>query len=444
MMFKDWVFPAYVRAMGPRKKPKKRRLTDRGQLVLTGALLTAALGLNTETSYVYQMFALLFCVAIGSRITLRLSRPRVAVKRILPKYATAEQTFTYRIRVENLGDNPEQDLVITDQPVTRLPDRQQYTTTLEPNEESRNAYDRFIGFHRFIYLQRQNTGITIKPARVDEVAVKAHRDVDVEATPLRRGVVAFRETQVMHQDPLALNFGLSHFANTESLLVLPKRYQLNPNWRLSGGRNFQPGGVTAAWSIGESDEFVSLRDYRDGDSMRKIHWPSTSKSTARMQKPVVKEYQDEFFARNALLLDLSQQNPRILEETIAVASSFALELQNADSMLDLIFLTDDGPRIITAGRGTSAVNEQLEALATVQQCHLPFSELSNLVLTHCRLVTGCIGVYADWTDNHESLSNRILGEGVALKSLVISETELPHGPYANIKTQSLQADLLKA
>lgn len=443
-MFKDWVYPAYARAMGPRRKPRKRRPTDRGQLVLTGALITAALGLNTETSFVYQLFALLLCIAIASRITLRLSKPNVSVSRMLPKYATAEQTFSYRIRVKNLGEQIEYDLVITDQPVTRVPDRQQYLTLKEPDEDSRNAYDRFIGFHRFMYLQRKNTGITIKPAKVETIAVKGHTDIEVEATPLRRGIVNFSETQVMHQDPLGLNFGLSHFENAESLLVLPKRYRLNPNWRLSGGRNFQPGGVTAAWSIGESDEFVSLRDYRDGDSMRKIHWPSTSKSAAWKQKPVVKEYQDEFFARNALLLDLGHENNQILEETIAVAASFALDLQNADSMLDLIFLTDDGPRIITAGRGTSAVNEQLEALATAQRCHLPFSNISNMMLTHCRLVTGCIGVYSEWTSDHETLSNQILGTGVALRSLVISLDKKPAGPYSNLKVHSIQADLLKA
>lgn len=443
-MFKDWVYPAYARAMRPRKKPRKRRHTERGQLVLTGALLTAALGMNTESSFVYQLFALLLCVGIGSRITLRMARPNISIRRILPRYATAEQTFTYRIRTGNLGDESEYDLVVADQPTIKVPDRQQYRTEREPFEESRNAYDRFTGFHRFMYLQRQNTGIVITPGKAEEVAVKGYVDVEIEARPLRRGVVSFSETQVMHQDPLGLNFGLTHFENTETLLVLPKRYRLNPAWRVSGGRNFQPGGITAAWSVGDSDEFVALRDYRDGDSMRKIHWPSTSKSTARHQKPVVREYQAEFFARNALLLDLSSSNARVIEETIAVGASFALDLQNTDSMLDLIYLTDDGPRIITAGRGTSAVNEQLEALATVRSCHQPFSQLSHAVLGHCSLITGCIGVFSSWTPDHESLAHRIMAQSVSLRSLVVSDQELAAGPYTTLLTSSIQSDLLKA
>ena len=44
---------------------------------------------------------------------------------------------------------------------------------------------------------------------------------------------------------------------------------------------------------------MSLRDYRPGDPLQRIHW----KSFARTGDPVVREYQDEFFERHALILD---------------------------------------------------------------------------------------------------------------------------------------------
>jgi uncharacterized protein (DUF58 family) len=248
----------------------------------------------------------------------------------------------------------------------------------------------------------------------------------------------------MHQDPLGLNFGLSHFENPETLLVLPKRYRLNPAWQLSGGRNFQPGGITAAWSIGESDEFVSLREYRDGDSLRKIHWPSTAKSQARQQKPVVKEFQDEFFARNALILDLSVDDDDILEEAIAVAASIAMEMQGADTMLDLIYMGEDGPRMITAGRGTSAVNEQLEALATAKSCSQPISNLTEAILGHCRLITGCFAVYASWTPEHEKLTHKIMAENVVLRTLLITQDDNTRGHYTPLRLNHIQEDLLAA
>lgn len=443
-MFKDWVFPVYCRAMRPRRKLRKRRPTERGQLVLTGAVLTAALGLNTDASFVYQLFALLICIGIASRITLGIAKPKVATKRLLPRYATAEQPFTYRIRLENLGDQPEYDLAVTDQPLVKLPSKEQYKKEKEPDEDSRNAYDRFIGFHRFIYLQRKNTGIALTPNTCAAIPVKGFSDIEIEANPLRRGLVGFSKTLVMHQDPLGLNFGLSHFENPETLLVLPKRYRLNPAWQLSGGRNFQPGGITAAWSIGESDEFVSLREYRDGDSLRKIHWPSTAKSQARQQKPVVKEFQDEFFARNALILDLSVDDDDILEEAIAVAASIAMEMQGADTMLDLIYMGEDGPRMITAGRGTSAVNEQLEALATAKSCSQPISNLTEAILGHCRLITGCFAVYASWTPEHEKLTHKIMAENVVLRTLLITQDDNTRGHYTPLRLNHIQEDLLAA
>jgi uncharacterized protein (DUF58 family) len=54
---------------------------------------------------------------------------------------------------------------------------------------------------------------------------------------------------------------------------------------------YQQGGVALASNVGQSDEFVALRDYRQGDPLRHIHW----RSWARAGKPVVKEFEDEFF-----------------------------------------------------------------------------------------------------------------------------------------------------
>lgn len=442
--FKHWLFKGYVRAFRPRRKPRRRRPTDRGQLILTGAVLTAALGLNTESSYVYQLFSLLLCLAIAARLGLRFSKPDVSVQRLLPRYATAGQNFTYRIRVTNLGAKTEADLTISDFPAAKLPSLDQYRAEKEPFEDSRNAYDRFIGFHRFIYLQKQLTGITTLPAQIDEIPVKGYQEAEINATPLRRGKVNFSHTVVLHQDPLGLSYGYNHFKNAETLLVLPERFRLNPNWQIASGRNFQPGGVTSAWSVGESDEFVSLRDYRDGDSMRKIHWASSAKQAARKQNLVVKEYQDEFFARNALIIDINHAETSVVEKTISVAASFAMDLQQTDAMLDLIYLTQDGPRMITAGRGTSAVNEQLEALATMQPEKADFQALADRSLLHARLVTGCICVFASWQNHHAELVRRLRSQGTELRCLVLTEDQERRGPYTPIRPSRAQEDLTAA
>jgi len=82
----------------------------------------------------------------------------------------------------------------------------------------------------------------------------------------------------------------------ETVLILPKRYPL-PDLALRARATNQRGGVALAAAIGESEEFVSLRDYRPGDPRRHIHW----RSWARTGRPIVKEFQDEFFVRHALI-----------------------------------------------------------------------------------------------------------------------------------------------
>ena len=75
---------------------------------------------------------------------------------------------------------------------------------------------------------------------------------------------------------MGLHYGLNVSAQEDELIVLPQRCRIAIDLLASGSRHFQPGGITSTWSIGESDEFVSSRDYRDGDSMRKIHWANTA------------------------------------------------------------------------------------------------------------------------------------------------------------------------
>ncbi len=416
-MFRDWVYPSYVKVVRTGRN-RKRASTEQGQVIDTGVFICAVLGLNTDVSLVYQLFAFLLCLAIISRITLRIHKPNVTVTRSLPRYATAHQPFEYQISITNAGDRVEADLTIVDNPKILPPDREQYRLEKEPGEETRNAYDRFIGFHRFIYLQRLNTGITIKTAKAANVSLKATVDVTVTAEPLRRGIVKFTSTNVLHPDPFGLKHGITSFDNPGSIIVLPRRYDVGRSRNVEGGRHFQPGGINASWSIGESDEFVSLRDYRDGDPVKKIHWASS----AKRNKPVVKEYQDEYFIRQALVLDTSNPRTLVLEESVSVAASFLLAMNSTESMLDLIYLAET-PKIITSGRGTSCIDEQLESLAMLNHSTLPLDRLSEALARHIKLVGGCILVLSDWTEEHQVMVRSLNSACIPLEIFLITDNE---------------------
>jgi hypothetical protein len=177
--------------------------------------------------------------------------------------------------------------------------------------------------------------------------------------------------------------------------------------------------VALASSVGQSEEYVALRDYRHGDPLRHIHW----RSWARVGHPVVKEFEDEFFVRHALVLDTftDYQNGEVFEEAVSVAASFACTLPTQESLLDLLFV---GPQsyCFTAGRGVAHVDQMLEILASVGACtDQPFHALEHLVLGHVKAVSGCICVLLGWDEPRRSFVGKLRALGLPVRVVVVVE-----------------------
>ena len=146
----------------------------------------------------------------------------------------------------------------------------------------------------------------------------------------------------------------------DSTLVLPKRYPIS-KISLPGGRKFNPGGESLATSVGDSEEFVGLRDYRAGDPLRNIHW----KSLAKSGKPVVKEYQEGVFCEATPLYSTRSR----MEEKISASRRRSLlrpllceNIDTKDGLLDLMFVGQN-TYSITVGRGAGHSAQLLEVLA---------------------------------------------------------------------------------
>jgi uncharacterized protein (DUF58 family) len=270
---------------------------------------------------------------------------------------------------------------------------------------------------------------TVKEVAVPSLTRNQPAEVSVEFTPLRRGIVHFAGVTLARPDPLGLFRALRIMPLPQSMLILPKRYALPPI-ALPGAMKYQQGGVALATNIGQSDEFVSLRDYRRGDPLRHIHW----RSWAKTGKPIVKEFEDEFFVRHALILDTFTERPHseVFEEAVSVAASFASTVLTQESLLDLLFV---GPQAycFTTGRGLAHADQMLEILASVRPCHTqPFGMLEQLVLNHSSAVSGCICVLLAWDETRRQLVQKLKGLGLPLLVLVIrkpGETQaLDQGP----------------
>jgi uncharacterized protein (DUF58 family) len=174
-----------------------------------------------------------------------------------------------------------------------------------------------------------------------------------------------------------------------------------------------------ASSVGDSEEFLSLRDYRPGDPLRRIHW----KSWAKTGRPVVKEYQDEFFVRHALILDTFQKVAagEVLEEAVSVAASLIYTIQTQESLLDLMFVGTEA-YCFTSGRGLAHVDRMMEILACVQDCDdKPFHTLLPLVTERAPLLSGTICVLLDWDEERKALVSLLKKLGLPVLVLVITD-----------------------
>ncbi|RUS94343.1 DUF58 domain-containing protein [Trichormus variabilis] len=238
-----------------------------------------------------------------------------------------------------------------------------------------------------------------------------------EITPTHRGVMRFIGMTVARPDPFGLLNACQTISLPQSLLILPKLYNLPPI-QLPGFRKYQSGGVALASSVGDAEEFRSLREYRPGDSLRKIHW----KSWAKIGKPIVKEEQDEFFVRHGLILDTFQsvKYSEILESAISIAASLASEVQTQESLLDLMFVGNEA-YCFTFGRGISHTEKMLEIMASVVACRdKSFDSLIPVVLDKISLLSGCICIFIAWDEQRKKLVNYLNQMGVNTLVLILT------------------------
>src|ERR1051325_4475446 len=360
----------------------RRRFTPAGFGILSAAIVAALLAPDTENNVAYQAFTVLVCLLLVAFVFSWFFRARISVFRLLPRFGTVGAPLNYSVRLTNLSSKPQKGLALLEDLADPRPAFSEWlAATL--------AEDRQIRSFRFSHHSRTNwyRVATLRESAVPLVPAKQQVEVRAELTPLRRGVLRFNGVTLARPDPLGLFRAFTTVPSSQTTLVLPRRYPLPPI-ALPGTMKYQAGGIALASHVGQSDEFVALRDYRHGDPLRHIHW----RSWAKAGKPVVREFEDEFFVRHALVLDTFNDHPRtdVFEEAVSVAASFAYSVRTQESLLDLLFV---GPEsyCFTAGRGLARSDQMLEILASVQTCRdHRFLELQDLVLNHVTLVSACI------------------------------------------------------
>ncbi|HEX9048403.1 MAG TPA: DUF58 domain-containing protein, partial [Verrucomicrobiae bacterium] len=388
----------------------KRRFTPAGLCVLGGWLVAGIVGSDIENTMTYQSFALLFALLVFAFVCSFFYSAKFSATRLLPRFGSAGQPLSYQVVVKNL-----------------TPKLRVGLTLLDNLDDPRPSYEDWLAFQLAesrrvrpfrVSQQRQRNPFrvaTLKTAEIPPLPPHGEVTVTLELVPLRRGVLNFAGVTVARPDPLGLFRSFCRVPAAQKVLILPKRYPLPPI-ALPGAMRYQEGGVALAANVGSSEEFVSLRDYRQGDPLRHIHW----RSWAKAGKPIVKEFEDEFFVRHALVLDTFTEEPynEVLEEAVSVAASFACTIVTQESLLDLLFVGNQS-YCFTAGRGLAHADQMLEILASVKNCaDKSFDALDHLVLNHVAIVSGCICVFQLWDDARKAFVGKLKALGLPLLVLV--------------------------
>jgi uncharacterized protein (DUF58 family) len=397
----------------------QRVFTPAGRLFVVLAVFTGALGLDIANSQFYLLFSVFFSLLLIALLAGRWHRPglhQLGVTRLLPRFATVNETFSYRVQIENKSQRFQRQLLYQDE-IRQVEVTPELYAQVNPESKiRRNWFDRHVGYQRFASTLQWLSGILVREMPVEDIAPGGNTFVTIETRPFRRGYIRFDGYNLTATDPLGLFKPSNHQEKYAQLLVLPQCYPVAP-LGITGKRCFQPGGINQSSSVGDSTEFDGIREYRPGDPPKHMHW----KSWARTGKPYVKQYQDEYFVRHALILDnfMTAVDSAIFEEAITLAASLSIAGRGQDDLLDLMFAGDQIHRV-TAGRGLAGADQLLEILACLQaQPDKDFENLSRSVMQHAATMSNAVCVLVNWDERRQAMVAGLLAMGLPLLVILV-------------------------
>lgn len=390
------------------------RFTQPGLFVLAGLAASAVLGLDTRQTMAYQMFTFLLALLLVAVLSSLFFQSRFTAIRSAPRYVTAGQSFVCRVELCNQTGKMQKGLILWENLTDPRPSFAEFVGTASAVELKQS-------YRRWRQTIALNQNAVTKVLDLPFLLPASSTEVSTEITPLHRGYLRFTGVTVARPDPFGLFRACVTIPAVQSVLVLPKCYAL-PNIPLPGARKYRHGWLALASEVGDYEEFIGLRDYRPGDPLQHIHW----KSLARAGKPVVKEFQDEFFERYALVLDtfLQSGNGEIFEEAVSVAASFMCANNTQECLLDLMFVEAE-PYCFSAGLGQLHTENMLKILAGVQSNeYCSFDELRHSVALRRHTLSGCICILLSWDEARQEFIRQLRVQGLPVLVLVISDAPI--------------------
>lgn len=203
--------------------------------------------------------------------------------------------------------------------------------------------------------------------RVETAASQTRREWTTAGVCQRRGIFRLGPWDLEMTDPLGLFRVTQHYPATETILVYPRASFL-PQLELPRGR--APGRATSSErSAMESMLVGGVRQYEQGDPLRRVHWPST----ARHAQLMVREFDREPSGDIWLIVDLEagvqagHDAEATQEYAIILAASLAAQYARQGERRAIGLLVSGlAPIHLAPARGEAQVWRILQALAEAE------------------------------------------------------------------------------
>lgn len=172
----------------------------------------------------------------------------------------------------------------------------------------------------------------------------------------KRGVWGYEDFRARSGFPFILFIAESAIKVSGEVLVYPALVSVEGIVRDAAGSEGE--GLNAI--VGSGDEMYSLREFRYGDDMRKIHW----KASARASSLLVKEYVEEEFRKTTIILDnLKPVEYERFEKVVSVAASLSRYFLESGHLVRVLSCK----KVIPFGGGEEQFFKILDILAVIRE-----------------------------------------------------------------------------
>jgi uncharacterized protein (DUF58 family) len=184
-----------------------------------------------------------------------------------------------------------------------------------------------------------------------------------------RGRYRLRAMELVTRAPFGLFERRVSTIASDQLVVYPATGQLTRRWQLVQRQAVETRRGQRHDRTAQQQEYHGLRDYRPGDSPRWIHW----RTTARIGKPMVKEFEQQNEQDLAILVDpwlprtkVTGEQRETLEQAIRFVSTVCLETCRHQGRRLLLGWTGPTPGVCQGPASVKILHEMLEQLAIMR------------------------------------------------------------------------------